>query len=97
MEWSQIASSAMTGIFSSSFIMAIVAVYTAKQSRKAQVSSDEREARRDLITDRDKLLEWYIAELEVLNQDNKLLLDYVYELRAQIPDPKPFPKDLNRV
>ena len=84
MDWSQVTASAVTGIFSGSFIMAFVAIYTARQSKKASVSSDEREARRDMITDRDSLLDRYDKEISLLRAENIALSTEIQQLRIEI-------------
>lgn len=77
--------------------MSCVAAYTAVQNKKARVSSDMREAKRDLTSDTEKQMSKMEKELEILYNDNKLLRDYVFVLRSKIESPPPFPEGLKRV
>lgn len=55
--WDMLLPIVMSGLFSGSLFGGGVAWYNARQSKIARISGDERDARRDMITDRDALLD----------------------------------------
>lgn len=66
--WENIIPYIMTGVFSGGFVGGGVAVYNALQSRRARVSGDERDARRDLALERDGLYDRMNARLTIVEE-----------------------------
>lgn len=76
--WAEILPIAMSSLFSGSLVGGVAAWYNARQSKMARISGDERDARRDMITDRDTLLDRALTrgrELETRLDTLELRLD----------------------
>lgn len=68
MAWDNLIPYVMTGIFSGGFVGGGVAVYNALQSHRARVSGDERDARRDMSSERDGFYDRMNARLIIVEQ-----------------------------
>lgn len=76
--WDTLLPIVMSSLFSGSLFGGAVAWYNARQSKHARISGDERDARRDMITDRDALLDRALTrgrELEMRLDTLEMRLD----------------------
>jgi len=101
--WAELLPVIMSGLFSGSLVGGGAAWYNAKQSKLARVAGDERDARRDMITDRDSMLDRVTVRLNTLesrlDQRDKLvedlydhiniLEDHIWKGRQPPPPPRP--------
>lgn len=91
MSWESLIPYVMTGVFSGGFIGACVAMYNAHQNRNARISGDEREARRDMVADRDGFYDRMNARLTIVEQrlertegKFEIASDHINKLEAHI-------------
>lgn len=87
--WDMLLPIVMSGLFSGSLFGGGVAWYNARQSKIARISGDERDARRDMITDRDALLDRALVrerELEARMDTLELRLDIRDQLVEDLYD-----------